>query len=500
MASILFVADLEGDRLMKQHILSHSARVSHQRRMAAKGALLENDTALVPARGIRSKYGPHKFVSNSPSLAKRSGRKVQNIGVIRSMLEARRMAKLLLVEPTPPLCFPPNAADEAYAGHEYFDFYLNNVVPIGAYAYEPFNISSVFGTDFIQVLADRQVFHPITTLIQGLMDQASSRTASESSKLLESKGKALSLIRKSLAREDNAVDNLAIMAVAFLAAVESFFGDTAPHAVHRRVLGYMVTAAGGLDSLDYNTRHTVCEFEMAWALQTGYSVIDYEPPTGTHEETLRHIPYQAPLQPTTEDIPAGFLDLVEAGRMSSENLETVEKISRIHRLTANAKQLKSAKIDLSSKNRKYSHYWEAFPQLRPNYPSTLTLDEVLQLALLQYCCFTITPSRPCRSLYESSKIKISTHLCSIDDVNVFSLAEYRCIIWVCMIAIYAWHGPSNSIKKPGQLLLDHIKTHYPFKALQWNALEDVVKQFYWTEALIAFCKYQWELGQDWECV
>lgn len=235
---------------------------------------------------------------------------------------------------------------------------------------------------------------------------------------------------------------------------------------------------------------------MAWALQTGYTVIDYEPTTSTKNDTLRHIPCQLPLQPATEDLPTGFIDLVLAGRMSSANMQTIEKISRIHRLSACAKRPNSAKIDLRSKNRKYNHYWEAFPQLQLSHPTVLSLDELLQLALLQYCCYTITPSRPCRSLYESSKIKMTTHLCSTHGINVSSLAEYQCMIWVSMITIYAWQAPFNALNKAGQLLLDHIKTHYPFKSLRWNALEDVVKRFYWTDALVSFCKYQWETGDE----
>lgn len=122
MDSILFVADLNGDRLRKQHILSHAARVSHQRRRAAEDALSQNDTTLVPAGSIRSKHGPHKLVSVNSRRGKHSGRLVHNFGLIHSIMDARRKAKVLLVEPAAPLCFPPNAAEEAYAGHEYFNF------------------------------------------------------------------------------------------------------------------------------------------------------------------------------------------------------------------------------------------------------------------------------------------------------------------------------------------------------------------------------------------
>lgn len=68
------------------------------------------------------------------------------------------------------------------------------------------------------------------------MDQSRTRTLYKSSKLLENKGKALSLVRKSLCREAGGVDNLAIMAVAFLAAVEVrlLASQVAPFDMHDR--------------------------------------------------------------------------------------------------------------------------------------------------------------------------------------------------------------------------------------------------------------------------
>jgi hypothetical protein len=97
---------------------------------------------------------------------------------------------------------------------------METMVPKGAYLYTPFNITSVFSSDWVETMANQFLFNAVSAVCQGAMDRYRSHNLLPSRQLLEQKGKAMHALRGHLLDASEKPTDTAIMAVAFLGILE----------------------------------------------------------------------------------------------------------------------------------------------------------------------------------------------------------------------------------------------------------------------------------------
>ena len=226
---------------------------------------------------------------------------------------------------------------------------------------------------------------------------------------------------------------------------------------------------------------------MAWALQSGYTVVDYTEKPRNRNEILQ-------LSSLSLNVPAGFFQLAAKGKLSKTNADIIERIVEIQQLTGGRPRSFSAKVDLRTKRRKYDHYWEAFPSLLLSHSTILDFEELLELTLLQFCSYTITPASPCVSLYEASKLKLTAYITTFAELHGASTVETECKIWICMITTYAWRTSTNGLHPQGQLLLTRLLQYPLSKSMEWDKIETVLRKYFWTEDLLDFGKLHWQFS------
>ena len=147
----------------------------------------------------------------------------------------------------------------------------------------------------------------------------------------------------------------------------------------------MINAAGGLERLEYDARYSVAsETEMAWALKTGYTVLQYTP-------KIKHRKYRGSVRNQEEAfmraniIPASFGDLYTEGNISTDLMRATARVLEglKGKVSPNPNELQS---------RKYKWYWDAMPYLHVDYQEELVIEDLIEMAVLQFCAHTLHPT------------------------------------------------------------------------------------------------------------
>jgi hypothetical protein len=279
--------------------------------------------------------------------------------------------------------------------------------------------------------------------------------------------------------------------MAFTDHGQQFHGDLHTQALHRKTLGQMVKARGGFDALHYDTRFTICEVELMWALQSGYTVIDYTPkPRPRHRWNKTSGSAKDLIDDTS--IPDGFWALAVEGKLSGQIIETITHIVEVRRGAEGKRYGNAQPMDLRTKQRRFDNYWDAFPYLLLSHSADLSFEELLELALLQFCSFTVTPLNPCSGTHMASKLKLTNHLPFFAQEVPLSVAGREATIWIWFIALYSWRRPCGQLLPQGQEMLRLMWELGIAKEVEsWANMTELLKIFFWTEDFLQVSRLHW---------
>ena len=143
--------------------------------------------------------------------------------------------------------------------------------------------------------------------------------------------------------------------------------------------------------------------------------------------------------------------------------------------------------------RKFDYYWDAFPYLQISYTMDLTLEELLEMAILEFCSHTILPKYPGPTTHLVSRRILTKHLPIYTATHAnLSQSEARAVLWMWLLTLYAWEIPSKNQQGDGAVAMKSI----PFtsvKMMSEDEVENVLASFFWTEDFLAFGRRRWEL-------
>ena len=279
----------------------------------------------------------------------------------------------------------------------------------------------------------------------------------------------------------------AITAVTFLGLLEEKLGDGAGLCVHRETMGRMMEASGGLESLRYDPRYSLaCETEMGWALNSGYTVIPYKAARRCRRRSRSKA--MAEMEAWhAEGMPRGWRELDEEAKLSSDMVWTVVQITE-------GLQGKAQDGRRQTAFRKFDYYWDAFPYLHISYTEDLTLEELLEMAILLYCSHTIAPRSPAATTHWVSRRMLTKHLpvYAAHSHSNMSQSVERAVLWMLMLTLYAWEMPSKDPEGEGAKVMEHLPLA-SVKMFSTDEVEEVLRAFFWTEDFLAFGRRRWSL-------
>ena len=392
-------------------------------------------------------------------------------------------------ELAPPPALGMYAAAAATHGKKYLSAYVEDAVPLGSKIYNAFNIAGVFRPDLVETLVSDVLYHAFAAISQARMDHDQHPGSAPSYEMLQHKGEALMNLRSYLKNERHLCGSV-IIAITVLARLEQSSGKTAAHNVHREVLGKMVAATGGFDALEQDARFAVCEFEMMWAIQSGYTVVRHRP-----RHRARHR-WTDTTSSTSTGIPDGFWALALEGKISGQTMDTVTHVVATHRSDQSGEAFQRARLNPRSRRKPFLHWWDAFPCFHIDYDGELKFEKLLEVALLQCCLHRVKPSTPCvPSLNFIARDRLTLYLPAFAlRTSTLTTPEREGLVWITMVTLYAWRAPGHELLPEGNEFGRRARQYPMIAKLRWTAIEEICRKFFWEEDFLLFCKSQWENG------
>ena len=143
------------------------------------------------------------------------------------------------------------------------------------------------------------------------------------------------------------------------------------------------------------------------------------------------------------------------------------------------------------KSRKFDHYWDAFPTLRVDHGEDLDFEELVQLAILQYCSHTVKPQWPGASTHIASRMKLTEQLPIYVAEREMSQLELEAVAWMWLLTMYAWQMPGEELQDGEVGLLARLPS--TLRAMETGTgLQEVLKKYLWTDDFLVFGKRCWE--------
>lgn len=462
-------ANPDGHELSRRR--SHAARISYQKRA-------QNLTQHLPG-GFRS-----GVLAPQPSRRVLPRKDTQVTVGEQVGLDSR--IPPIVQQPRTPLVFGSSASPSAnLEGHKYVCWQLSNAVNKSALVYPAFRLSSIATHDWLEILTHQLVFHASAAYLQAAFDGNNA----PSKETLVHRGKALEAIRLHIGDVGSGQQKLnsnAVFAIATLACLEENLGNHAAHRMHRKTLGKMVAAKGGFQNLAYDARYSaVCEMEMVWSLRSGYTVIPYN--TSSSRRKRNRGDGLPPVKISDVSVlPLGFQLLDADNKISSDLVRTVAYV---------AKGLRGDRETDGSGTaiRRHKWYWDAFPCLHISYAQVPTLEELIELAVLEFCSHTIMPKSPGLRSHVASRLRLTEYLPTFAAARTeMSDSEVRVVFWMWMLTLYAWEVPVKDAKQDGAERLGRFPL-MEFLNMNGEEVEGLLKGFFWTEDLVDFGRKRWNL-------
>ena len=477
MTTLLWVSELPDDGFQRQMCRSHAAIEGNKRRVQnlVQQEIVNDQASLWPCLqgGLLPWTNPPKANDD------RDGNPV-----------AQDQRGLLTVtwQPLPPLMLDHDAAPLAFSqAHKYLHFYMNNAVSKCTLVYPAFRISSIYSTDWVRIITNRLVFHAVAAYLQAALDGQQG----PSQATLMHRGKALEELRKhfhAFLVQETQVGSNVVMAISMLGLLEERLGNKQAHCMHRTIVGRILTAKGGLSNLPYEPGYSVVlETEMCWALDSGYSVLDHPPRRRYRRVESMKAPQTEQWQ--IETLPSGWKALLDRGALSTDVVRAVLHIAG----QVNAKgRGRATENESRAELRTFDYYLDAFPYLLVDHEQDLGLEELLEMAVLQFCSHTVAPKHPGSLTHIMSRRMLTKYLpvYAAKCQTSLSDAEAKVVSWMWLLTLYAWEVPRNKLRAenaPGLQQRPNIGAE-----LHDNIrIEEILKEFFWTQDFLAWGKERW---------
>ena len=478
MTTLLWVNDLPDDGLQRQTCRSHSAIEGNKRRVQklVQQEIVKNQASLWP----RPQAGLLPWTKPSKTIDDRDGDPTS---------QHQRGLLTVTWRPLSPLVLDHDAAPLAFSqAHKYLHFYMHNAVVKCALVYPAFRVSSIYSTDWVRIITGRVVFHAVAAYLQAALDEEQG----PSQATLMHRGKALGELRTHLNEslvQETQVDPNVVMAISMLGMLEERLGNKQGHYMHRKIVGRILRAKGGLGNLPYEPAYSVVlETEMWWTLNSGYSVID-RPTKRRYRRVESGNVAREIEQWQIETLPSGWKALLEGGALSTDVVWAVIHIAG----QVNVKGRGRATEDESrAELRTFDYYLDAFPYLLVDHEQGLGLEELLEMAVLQFCSHTVAPKHPGSLTHVISRRMLTKHLpvYASECHTSMSEAEAKVVFWMWLLTLYAWEVPRNKLGVENAPGLQH-RPHIGAELDDNLQIEEMLKEFFWTQDFLAWGKERW---------
>ncbi|KAL3440098.1 hypothetical protein BJX65DRAFT_315134 [Aspergillus insuetus] len=317
MSQVFFVDGLSGQKPKRPRVQfhttsrSHAARVAHEKRKAVKASKASKQVQLVPKM-------------DEPKRRELQG------AVIR---------------------YNSKLADIPIS----IKIFWNVVVPGVKPLFTLFNTRCVTSEEWLPYMAQDVFFHAGAAAMHAAHDQLVNpefRTR-PSQIIYEHRGRAMAALRTHLARGGE-MNDAVLITVCFLALLERRFDEIEAHHTHKRILGTLVAARGGLDALSPYIKSVLMQYEFPWAMETGSSVL---PRTQRRQPLYPSVHSPELLIKQIRRLPDGFAILALQGKLSTHLLSILERFI----------QFESGELGLDGNGPESSYmfddFWDTFPQL-----------------------------------------------------------------------------------------------------------------------------------------
>ncbi|KAK5047893.1 hypothetical protein LTR84_006081 [Exophiala bonariae] len=363
------------------------------------------------------------------------------------------------------------------------DFYTQHLSPGNDAVCYIFDVLNIYAF-FLDTLSVSHFYDAGMSVIQGLHDNIRNPSSPVSMQVLVHRGKAMTKLRQRILRDASNVDDSTLIAMVFMAILERSLRNIKAHELHKKSLGMIVSARGGLNSFKDGSLAKACmlQFDTLWSLDLGQTMFPGE--RRPHKPEVPKHPYSAELREILSTFPPGFESLAFESALTYDLFPVVYRASHLSRLKPSG-----IRDLLSNKRRwgcKYNDFAEACPALAISGLEGSLLEKLICTAIL---CFSYTGfgSKTSASAVRGSRGELTTKL-HLYEPN--SIAKLDCLMWMYVVAIDAWKIGSQ-LHPDGILLLVKLQEAFPIMR-DVNTAIAKAKMFLWTNILEESVRSYWK--------
>ncbi|OAP64485.1 hypothetical protein AYL99_00457 [Fonsecaea erecta] len=330
-------------------------------------------------------------------------------------------------------------------------------------------------------------------------------------------------------------DDGAIIAALFLGHIASGFGDHEAFQMHRHGIKAMIESRGGLDvlGLDGMLKCSVLHlldgelfrFESWWThIYRDTSVFASSKPP-YHPIYLSPPPYSAETSSLLARLPPGFRRLATRGRLAVDIVTVLSNIAAYQDAIqagdeAVARQMEA--VAALPARKRHADFSDACACLLDPAPS---FEKYLVFVLICYASVAFAPDRhylsASHTAFRTPRLRLTQDLPTFrveDDKHVALLrhdtalmdltgdiveadddaddaviaTERDCLIWMWLVVISSWTATDGADSDHAASLQRAFRARFPEHGGDWECLDCVLRQFFWTNGLNVEMKRFWE--------
>lgn len=292
--------------------------------------------------------------------------------------------------------------------------------------------------------------------------------------LTKQRGPTIQRIREDLKRP-NVLQNDELLTKILLVATIDRLQDINLANYHLKILSRLIQARGGIESISKgDVRNLMFRVAYLLSLNTGRSIAGPVKP-----------PY-LPTYPTKLPdvvLPSGFAALATDLRLSNDTIDLLRRATGIGLLRTSHAQRKAIQQLQDDPFRNCPILYA------PDTPD-LVLDKMICWSFFPCCYLERVALRTTLKLYVIARQYV------VDRILMFqpkSQAEFECLIWLWFIMIDAYRtgDAGYQLLPAGFSLLQAFGKRFPVLAVRWDAIEDTVRCFVYSESLLSFWRTRW---------
>jgi hypothetical protein len=260
--------------------------------------------------------------------------------------------------------------------------------------------------------------------------------------------------------------------------------------IHREHLKKMVGLRGGLDKLGYDgsVKNFLLQWDASWQLSTGESL--WEEERGRKAPVYSTLPLNDSHCALTRNLPAGFQDFCNSQPVTVDFLHVLARMQQA--MTFNV----SRDIPFDVKSGHRDDYLDManlqdFRKLDDSPKDAPRLQEaLLTLGVILFSATAFNEMRAIPTVFRGPRDGLTERLLKSSPPAIHDDAQDQCYQWIWAVAIDSWRGATRELLPTGQELL--VKYHDRYSS-RWEHPDDLVrtlKQFWWTQDLVQFHRYQ----------